>query len=198
MVYASAELLGYSGPVAALVFGLVLGNVKELKFLNKLAFLPNEAAALTHLEKSFFSALVFFLKSLFFVYVGLSMQFNNSYLVLAALVLTAWTMIMRLIIVRILAPKTIDVYDLSIASIMVPKGLAAAVLASLVTQAGLPSAEIVREVAFGVILFSICAVAFMTFLIERGWSDFFFNYIFGRATLAAEPAAAPDGAPPEA
>ena len=105
---------------------------------------------------------------------------------------------MRLIIVRILAPKTIDVYDLSIASIMVPKGLAAAVLASLVTQAGLPSAEIVREVAFGVILFSICAVAFMTFLIERGWSDFFFNYIFGRATLAAEPAAAPDGAPPEA
>jgi potassium/hydrogen antiporter len=191
MVYATAELLGYSGPVAALVFGLVLGNVRELKFLKKLAFLPNEAVTLTHLEKSFFAALVFFLKSLFFVYVGLSMQFNDNYLVISALVLTIWTMIMRLIVVRVMAPKTTDIYDLSIASVMVPKGLAAAVLASLVAQAGLPAAETIRAVAFGVILFSICAVALMTVLIERGWSDGFFKYFFGRPMLATEPLQAP-------
>ena len=77
IVYAAAELLGYSGPVATLVFGLVLGNVREIKILQKIPSLQNEMMALTHQEKEFFAALVFFLKSLFFVYVGISMQFDS-------------------------------------------------------------------------------------------------------------------------
>jgi len=198
MVYASAELLGYSGPVAALVFGLVLGNVRDLKFLKKIPYLQNEAVALTHLEKSFFAALVFFLKSLFFVYVGISMQFDSTYLVMSALVLTAWTMLMRLVVTRLTLPMTMSVYDLSIASVMVPKGLAAAVLASLVSQAGIASAPIIREVAFGVILFSICSVATLTFLIERGWLNGFYGYIFPHIETALSPVGEPPVAGSEA
>ncbi|MBS1989280.1 MAG: cation:proton antiporter [Cyanobacteria bacterium SZAS LIN-2] len=193
MVYATAELLGYSGPVAALVFGLVLGNVRDLKFLQKIPYLQNQAVTLTHQEKTFFAALVFFLKSLFFVYVGLSMQFDDKYLVVAALVLTVWTMLVRLIITRCSLPKSLGIYDLSISSVMVPKGLAAAVLASLVSQAGIASAPIIREVAFGVILFSISAVALMTFLIERGLATSFYNYIFAESAVVATAAATGDG-----
>jgi len=188
MVYAGAELLGYSGPVAALVFGLVLGNVRDLKFLQKIPYLQNQAVTLTHMERVFFAALVFFLKSLFFVYVGLSMQFNDKYLLFSGLVLTVWTMLVRLVVTRRTLPKSLGVYDLSIASVMVPKGLAAAVLVSLVHQAGLPSAPMIREVAFAVILFSIVAVALMTFLIERGWVSPFYDYIF--AFKAPQPAPA--------
>ncbi|MBU6452925.1 MAG: cation:proton antiporter [Cyanobacteria bacterium REEB67] len=190
MVYAAAELLGYSGPVATLVFGLVLGNVREIKILQKVPSLQNEVVALTHQEKSFFAALVFFLKSLFFVYVGISMQFDSAYLVVSALVLTAWSMLMRLIVTRMVMPLTTATYDLAITSVMVPKGLAAAVLASLVSQAGIAAAPIIREVAFGVILFSICAVATMTFLIERGWLDGFYAYIFPHKAALTEAAVA--------
>lgn len=193
IVFGLAELFDWSGPVAALVFGLVLGNIKELKFLRELPKVPIEAVSLTHMEKTFFAALVFLLKSLFFVYVGLSMQFNSVYLSIAALLLTVWTLIVRLVVVRATAAKNMSVYDSSLVSIMVPKGLAAAVLASLVMQSGMACAPIIREVAFGVILFSICLVAGLTFMLERHWLDRFFSYFFGAASIpatAADPGAA--------
>jgi potassium/hydrogen antiporter len=184
IVFGLAELFDWSGPVAALVFGLVLGNIKELRVLRQVQNLPMETASLTNMEKTFFAALVFLLKSLFFVYVGLSMQFNSLYLSVAALLLTIWTLIVRLVVVRTTASKSLSVYDASLVSVMVPKGLAAAVLASLVLQSGLASAPIIREVAFGVILFSICLVAGLTFMIERKWLDGVFAYVFGAAPLA--------------
>jgi cell volume regulation protein A len=196
IVYAAAELLGYSGPVATLVFGLVLGNVREFKFLQKIPSLQNEMMALTHQEKDFFAALVFFLKSLFFVYVGISMQFDSIFYVMAALVLTLWTMLMRLIVTRLTMPLTLSVYDLSITSVMVPKGLAAAVLASLVSQAGIPAAQVIRELAFGVILFSICAVALMTFLIERNIVTGLYTFIFPHKRVPAPAVASVEVAPP--
>jgi NhaP-type Na+/H+ or K+/H+ antiporter len=191
IVFGLAELFDWSGPVAALVFGLVLGNIKELRVLRQVQNLPMETASLTNMEKTFFAALVFLLKSLFFVYVGLSMQFNSLYLSVAALLLTIWTLIVRLVVVRTTAGKSLSVYDASLVSVMVPKGLAAAVLASLVLQSGLSSAPIIREVAFGVILFSICLVAGLTFMIERKWLDGFFAYVFGTAPVLAASIACP-------
>lgn len=179
IVFGTAELFDYSGPVAALVFGLVLGNIKELKFLKNVP--KAQAVSLTYQEKTFFAALVFLLKSLFFVYVGLSMQFNSWNLAVMAMVLTVWTLLVRLVVVRFTTSKTLSTYDRSLVSIMVPKGLAAAVLASLVLQSGVNGAETIREVAFGVILFSICLVAILTFMLERGWLDRFFRYIYGNS-----------------
>jgi hypothetical protein len=51
----------------------------------------------------------------------------------------------------------------------------------LVLQSGVNGAETIREVAFGVILFSICLVAVLTFMLERGWLDKFFRYIYGNS-----------------
>jgi len=189
IVFGTAELFDYSGPVAALVFGLVLGNIKELKFLKGLRGVHGEAVSLTAQETTFFAALVFLLKSLFFVYVGLSMQFDSARLVGAALILTVWTLLVRLVVVRFTTSDKLSVYDRSLVAIMVPKGLAAAVLASLVIQSGVNGAAIIREVAFGVILFSIVLVAFLAFFLEQGWLDGFFTYVFGRnAPLKPDPA----------
>ncbi|MBL0189609.1 MAG: cation:proton antiporter [Candidatus Obscuribacter sp.] len=180
IVFGTAELFDYSGPVAALVFGLVLGNIKEMSFLRKFPQIKAEAVSLTHMEKTFFAALVFLLKSLFFVYVGLSMQFNSAFLAGTALLLTLWTLIVRLVVVKVTTGPNISTYDRSLVSIMIPKGLAAAVLASLVLQSGVEGAGTIREVAFGIILFSICVVATLTFCLEKGWLNAFFGYVFGQ------------------
>jgi len=188
IVFGTAELFDYSGPVAALVFGLVLGNIKDLKFLRGLRRVDEEAVSLTMQEKTFFAALVFLLKSLFFVYVGLSMQFDSVSLAGAALLLTVWTLLVRLVVVRLTTSDKLSIYDRSLVSIMVPKGLAAAVLASLVLQSGVSGAATIREVAFGVILFSIVLVAFLTFFLEQGWLDGAFTYLFGKnAPLKPDP-----------
>ncbi|HMY56111.1 MAG TPA: cation:proton antiporter [Candidatus Obscuribacter sp.] len=178
ILFGSAELFGYSGPVTALVFGLVLGNVSEVKSLSKLSRLPGEPLPVSYMERTFFSALVFLLKSLFFVYVGISMRFTSKELLGASFLLTVWTMIVRLLVTRFTVAKNFNSYDASIVSTMVPKGLAAAVLASMVMDSGLPAAGLIREMAFGVILFSITLVAFSTFCIEKGWMTGFYRYIF--------------------
>ncbi|MBN8659854.1 MAG: cation:proton antiporter [Candidatus Obscuribacter phosphatis] len=186
ILFGTAELFGYSGPVAALVFGLVLGNVSEVKSLSKFTRLPGEALAVSHMEKTFFRALVFLLKSLFFVYVGISMRFSSASLLAASLLLTIWTMLVRLLVTRFTISKDLSTYDASIVSTMVPKGLAAAVLASMVMDSGLPAAGLIRELAFGVILFSIVLVAISTFLIEKGWLNGFYTYIFSKAPIKEE------------
>lgn len=187
IIFGTAELCDYSGPVAALVFGLVLGNIKEIGFLRKMPHMPSDSVSLTHTEKTFFAALVFLLKSLFFVYVGLSMQFNSASLAGAALLLTVWTLIVRLVVVKFTTPNTTSTYDRALMAIMIPKGLAAAVLASLVLASGVDGAGIIREVAFGIILFSICLVATLTFCLEKKWLDGFFAYVFGKVEFVTPP-----------
>ena len=189
IVFGTAELFDYSGPVAALVFGLVLGNLKDLTFLRGMSGLRDDGVSFNTQEKTFFAALVFLLKSLFFVYVGLSMQFNSLHLEVVALVLTVWTLLVRLVVVKFSTRNDLSVYDRALVSFMVPKGLAAAVLASLVLQSGVSGASTIREVAFGVILFSICLVALLTFLLEKGLLDGLATYVFGKtAPLRPDPA----------
>ncbi len=200
ILFGSAELFGYSGPVTALVFGLVLGNVSEVKSLSKLSRLPGDPLPVSYMERTFFSALVFLLKSLFFVYVGISMRFTSKELLGASFLLTVWTMIVRLLVTRFTVAKNFNSYDASIVSTMVPKGLAAAVLASMVMDSGLPAAGLIREMAFGVILFSITLVALSTFCIEKGWMTGFYRYIFSSSpeskgeSAAADPA---ENSPPQ-
>jgi hypothetical protein len=56
-------------------------------------------------------------------------------------------------------------------SALVPKGLAAAVLASLPVQAGLPYADLIQETIYAAIFFSILLCAALVFALERGMLD---------------------------
>lgn len=199
IIFGAAEMFGWSGPVAALCFGLVLGNVSEVKSMGQLARLPGEAVSVSHMERTFFSALVFLLKSLFFVYVGISMRFTSTELFFTSFLLTVWTLLVRLFVTRFTVGNSLSAYDASIVSTMVPKGLAAAVLASMVMDSGLPAAGLIREMAFGVILFSITLVALLTFCIERGWLTNFYKYVFSNRPLpeAAAPGAVTAPSSPE-
>ena len=62
VIYSIAEMLGYSGPISALTFGIMLGNIN---ILHQIPFLENYAVLkpiqLSYIEKSFFGEAVFFL-----------------------------------------------------------------------------------------------------------------------------------------
>jgi len=62
-------------------------------------------------------------------------------------------------------------------SSIVPKGLAAAVLATIPMQQGIPGGELIKDIVFSVILFSILFTSVLIPLIEKskGLQDFYTN-----------------------
>jgi NhaP-type Na+/H+ or K+/H+ antiporter len=166
VVYGLTELAGYSGAIAALVAGITLGNLERLQpLLPGRWFAPFDV--LTATERTVFSELVFLLKTFFFVYVGISLSIRGWQGPLAGLLMTAVLYLARIPLVRRVVPASPGSRDDWTCAFMNPKGLAAAVVATLPAQMGLPGGEILRSTAFSVVLFSIVLTSVLIFLFER-------------------------------
>jgi cell volume regulation protein A len=168
IVFGLAELLGYSGAISSLAFGIVLGNIQSLPLplLKKItSFKP---VKLSKREEAFFSEIVFILKAFFFVYIGLSIPLTNYLLLLAGLVLTLVLFLVRIPVVRLAFDTSTTKFDASIAAVMVPKGLAAAVLATLPLQAGIEKGIEMQYIVYAMILLTIISSTVLTFLVDQG------------------------------
>ncbi|MBQ3950439.1 MAG: cation:proton antiporter, partial [Bacteroidales bacterium] len=136
VIYGITEALGYSGAIAALAFGIVLGNASyfEFSFMRKILRKRRpQMQSLEEKEKSFFKEIVFILKTFFFVYIGISIPFTDTMALLYGVVIAAAIFVGRFILVAIVGRKNTKT-DRQIVSIMIPKGLASAVLASMPRQ----------------------------------------------------------------
>ncbi len=124
VLFGLVEILGFSGYVAAAVFGAVLGNIEVFHGMAWMRrYLPSEAITLNETERVFLGEVVFLLKTFFFVYVGVSIKFTDSYLVYAGLALTILIFIIRIPAAWIGLDRTTPVRDASLVAIMSPKGL---------------------------------------------------------------------------
>ncbi len=63
-------------------------------------------------------------------------------------------------------------------SIMAPKGLAAAVLAGIPAMVGMPNGDLIQEIAYMVVLYSITLTALLIPLVIKNRLSFFFKPIF--------------------
>jgi potassium/hydrogen antiporter len=168
VLFGVVELLGFSGYVAAVVFGAVLGNIEVFHGMAWMRrYLPSEPIALNETERIFLAEVVFLLKTFFFVYVGVSIRFTNYQLAYIALALTALIFLIRIPAVYIGFARTTSVRDTSLAAIMSPKGLAAVVLASMPLERQLPGGETVQSVTYGIVFLSIVFTSVLSFLIEK-------------------------------
>jgi len=170
IVFGLAELLGFSGAIAALAFGIVLGNIDMLAGLKVPGsfFARLKPVQLNSTEEALFAEIVFLLKTFFFVYIGLSMRFTHWNSLLSGFFLTTAIFIVRVPVVRWTMSAKTSSGDAAIAGVMTPKGLAAAVLASMPLQAGVAGGAAMQDAVYAVILFSIAATTFLTFILERG------------------------------
>lgn len=167
LLYGAVELLGFSGAIAALAFGITVGSreLLQLPFLRRGT--PTGPVALNETERSFFAEIVFLLKTFFFVYLGVSIQFGNPVWILLGLALTLLMFALRIPVVRILAPASSSPTDASTMAVMVPKGLAAAVLASIPLQHGIESGDLIQNLTYAIVLFSIVTTSALVFLVSR-------------------------------
>ena len=188
VIYGLVGSLGFSGVIAALMVGITLGNIRALPpaFLKKRRDLlesPNET------ELAVFEEVAFLLKTLFFVYVGVSIQFTSASIILIGLVVTAALFLLRIPVIRIsLIPKSsFTRFEASISGAMNPKGLAAAVAASMplhkeltLGKEGLFAGQKIQSTVFTVILFSIIVASVLFFIIERGWFNRMAKTLYGK------------------
>jgi NhaP-type Na+/H+ or K+/H+ antiporter len=167
IVYGIAELLGFSGAIAALLFGITLANIDVIPkpFLQRYTrFVPH---TINETERVFFAEVVFLLKTFFFVYIGISIALNDYFSLAVGGMLTLLLYAFRIPIVRISVRPSIPVNDRIIISLMVPKGLAAAVLASLPAQTGMPGGELIQNITYSTVLISIVFNSLLIMLNSR-------------------------------
>jgi potassium/hydrogen antiporter len=190
IIYGVVTLLGFSGAIAALAFGITLGNLPSFSIVKWLPSSHVEQVELTPNEVTFLSQLVQLLKTFFFIYLGLSIILTDTEALKIALVITLILFVARILIVRFFLPKSIPVWDASIMAVMIPKGLAGAVLAAIPLQMGIKGGLFIETTTYGIILFSIMICSILVLLLEKTplkklYALFFRN--FGKVAEAEQP-----------
>jgi NhaP-type Na+/H+ or K+/H+ antiporter len=180
IIYGISELLGYSGAISALAFGIGLANTDLIKGTALSRYFTKEPDSLNETERILFGEAVFLLKTFFFVYIGVSMQLSEWVPILIGFVITLILFALRIPVVRASMPIS-DAnntnQDLIFMSTIVPKGLAAAVLATIPMQQGIVGGELIKDIVFSVILFSIVFTSVLIPVIEKstGMQAFYTN-----------------------
>jgi len=144
-----ANSFGESGALTALVFGLMLGNKNHLARILRFKLPRIEADDPTH------NQLTFLVRSFFFVFVGLMASFGKIEYVIFGILVTVAVYFGRSFIGKITLTKRFSKLDRSVTNSMIPRGLAAAVLATYPVTMGLSNAEAYTEIIFFIILSSV-------------------------------------------
>lgn len=178
LVYSLCAILKSEGAIGVLIFGFTIGNIRVFSKIwsQRIVF---ETQPFKLEEKSFFLEVEYILKTLFFVYIGISMSFTGVYWIVLAFIFMLVKVISRIPIVNFLLSKDIDRKDASIALAMCPCGLLSAVLATAAAQT-LPEGNIIKDIVYPVIFFSFVFCAMMAFLIEKGYFNKTAAILFAR------------------
>lgn len=115
----------------------------------------------------FFAEGVFLLKTFFFVYIGISIVLTDYFSIAVGGLLAIMFYLVRILIVKLSVRSNIPKEDRIVMAMMVPKGLAAAVLASLPMQAGVPGGELIQNITYSAVLISIVINSFLIFANAR-------------------------------
>jgi cell volume regulation protein A len=167
IIFSVTESVQANGGVAVFVFGLLLGNARKI---GKLANMKWEDP-MNRMMRLFQEEVTFFVRTFFFVYVGLllSLEYFTLTVIVISIGLVAILIIPRLI-TKNLVLRDLRMRDSDVVMSMMPRGLAAAVLATIPLTIGI-KIPIFQELVFGVLLFSNVAATFGVYLFDRERPD---------------------------
>ncbi len=131
LIFSGSEFLGGSGPLSALMFGLVLGNEEHVAHILKL---KRKEAQFDKTMRAFHEEITFFIRSFFFVYLGALVSVRNVEPVLLGLLTAGLLVAARVLAVRLCTIGSPLKAERRFMAAMMPRGLAAAVLAVAVVS----------------------------------------------------------------
>ena len=149
MLFFMANEFGESGALTALVFGLMLGNKNRLSKVLRFKLPQIET------NDSMHSQLTFLVRAFFFVFVGLLASFGQIEYIIFGVIATIAIYVGRIIVAKVSLTKRFSMLDKKVTEVMIPRGLAAAVLATFPLTYGLPNAEAYPQIVFFIIMTSV-------------------------------------------
>jgi cell volume regulation protein A len=144
-----ANSFGESGALTALVFGLMIGNKNHLAKILRFKLPRIELDDPTH------NQLTFLVRSFFFVFVGLMASFGQIEYLIFGVLITIGVYFGRVLVGKVTLTKRFSLLDRAVTNSMIPRGLAAAVLATYPITMGLPNSEAYPQLVFFIILSSV-------------------------------------------
>ena len=144
-----ANSFGESGALTALVFGLMLGNRSNLSKVLKFKLPTIQLDDPTH------NQLTFLVRSFFFFFLCLMASIGRLEYAILGIGITIFIYFGRLIVAKSTLTKRFSLLDRRVTYSMIPRGLAAAVLATIPLTLGLPNAEVYPQIVFFIILASV-------------------------------------------
>lgn len=166
IVAAVVEFLGGSGPIAILLFGIIIGNCEAMPFFGG----QPHCLLVDETIKFFHGEVTFFIRTFFFVYMGMIMTadvLEPRYLAVSLilmLIIAAARYVSVEFMVRLTGKEKSERAALFY---MLPRGLASAVLASFPASAGIRGAGDFILYAVLIIIFSNIIMTSGVFLLER-------------------------------
>lgn len=177
LVYVLAEYLQGNGAIAALFFGLMLKNSKQLSSILQ-GILTREAKkkkkalkgdlgikVTSRTEEFFYNQVSFILKTFFFVYIGLLIDFSDINALIIGGIISVIIMFGRM--ASSLLTKKMETPSKSLVNSIFARGLAAAAIAQVAIQAGVPHADFIAKVAYVVITGTIVLSSIRVFIVEK-------------------------------
>ncbi len=134
--YAVSEYFGGSGALSSLLFGLMLGNEKEI--FHALRREELSEVAVDEGLRRFESEIAFFIRTFFFVFLGLIAMISDARFVFIGVVLSLILLLIRFGAISLATLRSELREERLIMGVVLTRGLAAAVLATLPLQYGPP------------------------------------------------------------
>ena len=164
LLYFAVESINGSGVIFALVFGLVLGNGVRIPRL----FTIKRTVETDEIMKKFHSQMSFFVKTFFFIYLGLIMTFNQPVLIILSLILSFLLLFIRyLAVILSCVGNRVLWANSGLLTTMLPRGLSAAVMAQIVVSSGIPDASVYPDVIVAIILITVIISAIGILILGR-------------------------------
>jgi len=150
VLFFMANSFGESGALTALVFGLMLGNKDRLSRILKFKLPKIEP------DDSMHNQLTFLVRAFFFVFVGLLASFGRLEYIVFGVIATIVIYVGRILVTKVSLTRRFSKLDKKVTEVMIPRGLAAAVLATLpLTYVDFPHAEAYPQIVFFIIMASV-------------------------------------------
>ncbi len=150
LLYSAVEFIGGSGAISALIFGLVLGNSVKITKMLKL-----RKTSLDRKVKEFNSQVSFFVKTFFFALIGFLIVFEPLAIIIGTS-LGIVALAVRPFAVKISTRnQNIKQKEKNLMSFLIPRGLAAAVLAVMPASMGVEGTELFSKIVFITIVVTI-------------------------------------------
>ena len=181
LVYLAAEYFGGNGPIAALFLGLILNNSKQLSSIKE-GILSRSVSekqkaiqgalgveVTSANEKRYYNLTSFFLKSMFFIYVGILFEITDKAALAVGAILSVLIMVTRM--GSLFLTKGMAKQQRRLVNAVFARGLAAAVLIQAVVQANIPNAEYLSRVVYVVIIGTIILSSLKVFILRKNLSE---------------------------